>query len=213
LLPPGRFLDQLAGTDLEKDVGTWVIDTALAQISAWQSAGLAITVSANISADHLLRADFAPQLQAALARHPDVSPAHLELEILETAALSDTGRAADVLRECQALGICIALDDFGTGYSSLTYFRKLPIDILKIDQSFVLNMLANPEDRAIVETVVRLAQAFDCGVIAEGVETAAHGEALLGIGCVHAQGYGIARPMPPANFLPWAAQWQAASPA
>jgi EAL domain-containing protein (putative c-di-GMP-specific phosphodiesterase class I) len=102
----------------------------------------------------------------------------------------------------------VSLDEFGTGYSSLAYFRNLPVDILKIDQSFVRDMLQDKEDRSIVESVVRLATAFNRQVIAEGVETSEHATELLKLGCFLAQGYGIARPMPAASLPDWLGEWQ-----
>ncbi|GAA5182167.1 hypothetical protein GCM10025771_30790 [Niveibacterium umoris] len=211
LLMPGEFLASLAGSELQRGVGEWVIDSVLAQIVSWNAEGLALTASANVSAEHLLQPDFADRMQAALARHPAVDPRSLELEILESAALSDMNQAARVLERCRSMGLRVALDDFGTGYSSLTYFRTLPIDVLKIDRSFVCNMLGDKDDRGIVEIVVRLAEAFHCGVVAEGVETQAHGELLVGLGCRVAQGYGIARPMPPEELPSWVRAWQAAA--
>jgi EAL domain-containing protein (putative c-di-GMP-specific phosphodiesterase class I) len=106
------------------------------------------------------------------------------------------------------MGVVIALDDFGTGYSSLTYLKRLPAHILKIDRSFVSGMLENPEDKAIIEGILSLAKAFDRQVIAEGVETTEHGEMLLKMGCELAQGYAIARPMPPAEFPGWVEGWR-----
>jgi EAL domain-containing protein (putative c-di-GMP-specific phosphodiesterase class I) len=146
---------------------------------------------------------FAQRLGELLAAHPRVPPGRLELEILETAVLEDIGLVAQLFAECRKLGVSFALDDFGTGYSSLTYFRRLPADVLKIDQSFVRDMLEDPEDLAIVEGVIGLTQAFKRKVIAEGVETVEHGLALLLLGCDHAQGYGIARPMPAESLPAW----------
>jgi diguanylate cyclase (GGDEF)-like protein/PAS domain S-box-containing protein len=208
LLAPAEFLPFVIGTDLEIPVGEWVIETALRQIEAWRAAGHGWIVSVNISAAQLLQPDFVAHLQLALARHPEVIPGCLELEILETAALSDMERAGRALAGCRALGVRFALDDFGTGYSSLAYFRKLPVDVLKIDQSFVMDMLDDPNDLDIVESVVRLAQAFNRPVIAEGVETLEHGAVLVALGCRLCQGYGIARPMPPEDLPAWAGRWQ-----
>ncbi|MCM2321046.1 MAG: EAL domain-containing protein, partial [Pseudomonas sp.] len=135
--------------------------------------------------------------------------ARLELEILETAAIADMPRAIVVMQRCARLGVRFALDDFGTGYSSLTYLRKLPVDTLKIDQSFVRDMLVDPDDRAIVDGVIRLAAAFNRHVIAEGVETLEHGQALQRLGCRLAQGYGIGRPMPAEQLPAWQRDWLA----
>ena len=132
----------------------------------------------------------------------------MELEVLETSALEDIQRVSQIMRDCQALGVRFALDDFGTGYSSLTYLKRLPAEMLKIDQSFVRDMLADPDDLAIVQGVIGLAAAFRREVIAEGVETVAHGQSLLGLGCHFAQGYGIARPMPGSEILQWVASWR-----
>jgi EAL domain-containing protein (putative c-di-GMP-specific phosphodiesterase class I) len=129
----------------------------------------------------------------------------LIFEILETSALDDTQRVSKVIRECQSMGIAFALDDFGTGYSSLTYLKQLPAETLKIDRSFVHDMLTNRDDLAIVKGIIALAKAFRRKVIAEGVETRAHMDKLRRLGCESVQGFAIARPMPAADFLPWSA--------
>lgn len=208
LLAPGAFLPDLEGSDLEIAVGDWVIASALRQRAIWHAAGHELLISANVSANHLQQFDFVERLRQALDAHPAAS-APFELEIVETAALSDMTQAARTLAACRDLGIRFALDDFGTGYSSLTYFRDLPIDVLKVDQSFVRDMLDDPHDLGIVEGVVRLANAFDRTVIAEGVETLEHGALLLSIGCRLCQGYGIARPMPAEQFVDWIERWRA----
>jgi len=207
LLTPAEFLHFMDGTDLEKPLGEWVIHTALEQASLWQRQGLAVQVSVNISAAHLLDESFYDFLRGALEHHPELLAGRIELEVLETAAIADINHAVTVLRRCRELGVHFALDDFGTGYSSLTYLRKLPVDLLKIDQSFIRNMLVDPDDLGIVEGVIRLAAAFNRAVIAEGVETLEHGAALLRLGCDLVQGYGIARPMPPEQLAQWLAQW------
>jgi diguanylate cyclase (GGDEF)-like protein/PAS domain S-box-containing protein len=208
LLPPGEFLSYLDGSELEVALGEWVIAQVLRQIEEWQQLHLDFKVSANVSAHHLLQANFADRLRQAVQRHPAQVSASLELEILETAALADIGQAVQVLGECRTLGVSFSLDDFGTGYSSLTYFRKLPLDYLKIDQSFVRDMMVDPDDLGIVETVVRLAQAFNRPVIAEGVETLEHAAKLVDIGCRFGQGYGIGRPMSHEHMLVWLKKWQ-----
>ena len=208
LLPPSEFLPFMNGSTLEKSLGEWVIHAALTQAADWSRLGRPVSVSVNISATHLLHPDFYDYLQNMLGRHGDVPANTFELEVLETAALADIDQAVAILRRCRELGVHFALDDFGTGYSSLTYLRKLPVDLLKIDQSFVRDMLIDADDMGIVEGVIRLADAFKREVIAEGVETLEHGAALLRLGCRLAQGYGIARPMPAQQLLPWLAQWQ-----
>ena len=127
--------------------------------------------------------------------------------MLETSALEDLARVSQVIEACREIGVLFALDDFGTGYSSLTYLKRLPVIQLKIDQSFVRDMLDDPDDLAILDGVLGLCVAFRRQVIAEGVETVEHGEMLLQLGCELAQGYGIARPMPAADIPDWAATW------
>jgi predicted signal transduction protein with EAL and GGDEF domain len=211
LLLPAAFLPQIEDSPLISRVGQWVIDTALAQLAVWQRDGLQLTVSVNVAASQLQQPDFVSQLAQSLARYPALSPQHLELEILESAALHDMGQVSDVMQACQALGVSFALDDFGTGYSSLTYCKRLPASLLKIDQSFVRDMLENSEDRAIVAGVISLARAFGRDVIAEGVETTAHAHALRSLGCQLGQGYGIARPMPAETLPGWVAAWPASA--
>jgi diguanylate cyclase (GGDEF)-like protein/PAS domain S-box-containing protein len=212
LLSPAAFLPHVEGSSVDHPLGVWVINTALQQTARWLEQGHVVKVSVNIGANHLLRPGFLDDLRDALAHQPNIAASLLELEVLESAALNDMDQAVAVLNQCHALGVGLALDDFGTGYSSLTYLRKLPVDVLKIDQSFVRDMLKDPEDFGIVECVVSLAEAFHRDVIAEGVETMEHGAALLKLGCHLVQGYGIARPMPAELFLDWARTWREKSP-
>ena len=208
LLPPSEFLPAIEGHPLSIDLGEWVIDTALSQIGAWREQGLDFPVSVNVGARQLLSSSFKENLASLLARHPDVPPDRLELEILETSALEDVIQVSELMYACLDLGVSFSLDDFGTGYSSLTYLKRLPAGVLKIDQSFVRGMLDDRNDLAIVNGVIGLASAFRRQVIAEGVETVAHGSQLLAIGCELAQGYGIARPIPAADFPVWAKNWK-----
>ncbi|MFT3847269.1 MAG: EAL domain-containing protein [Propionivibrio sp.] len=208
LLPPSAFLHFVEDHAISVELGEWVIDTALAQIEAWQAGGLDIPVSVNIGARQLLHSCFVESLDALLAAHPSVPPDRLELEILETSALEDMAQVSELMYTCLESGVSFSLDDFGTGYSSLTYLKQLPADVLKIDQSFVRGMLDDPNDLAIVNGVIGLASAFRRRVIAEGVETIEHGAKLLALGCELAQGYGIARPMPAADFPAWVAHWR-----
>jgi diguanylate cyclase (GGDEF)-like protein/PAS domain S-box-containing protein len=208
LLAPAAFLPVIEDHPLAVDVGEWVIDTALHQMEIWHAAGLDLPVSVNISARQLQLADFMERLQAILAKHPQVNPTSLELEVLETSALADLAQVSQVIEECATIGVKFALDDFGTGYLSLTHLKRLRVALLKIDQSFVRDMLDDPEDMAILEGVIGLAAAFKRDVIAEGVETVELGSALLHLGCQLAQGYGIARPMPPEQMPAWVATWR-----
>jgi diguanylate cyclase (GGDEF)-like protein/PAS domain S-box-containing protein len=209
LVFPLEFLPAIEGHVVSLELGEWVIATALTQIIQWQNIGVNLPISVNISAYQLQQVEFTSRLAALLAAHPEVSPHNLELEILETSALSDIDQVFDTMNACHDLGVRFALDDFGTGYSSLTYLRRLPAHMIKIDQSFVRNMLEDADDLAIVYGVVGLAKAFQREVIAEGVETVEHGVALLRLGCKLAQGYGIARPMPAADIPEWVSSWKA----
>jgi len=173
----------------------------------WRAAGLDLGVSVNVGARQLQQPNFVERLQTILAEHPQVEPASLELEVLETSALADMAQVSQVIEDCTNIGVKFALDDFGTGYSSLTYLKRLRVTLLKIDQSFVRDMLDDPEDLAILQGVIGLAAAFRRDVIAEGVETIAHGTFLLHLGCELAQGYGIARPMPAEQLPAWVAAW------
>lgn len=208
LLSPIAFLPNIENTPASLRMGEWVIGTALQQLGTWHAAGLKISISVNITAYQLQQKDFLTRLTTLLAAHPDIHPGNLELEILETSALEDITLVSGIMHQCRELGVRFALDDFGTGYSSLTYLKRLPADVLKIDQSFVSDMFDNPNDLAIVEGVVGLAAAFQREVVAEGVETVMHGQLLLSLGCELAQGYGIAWPMPAKDFPAWALNWR-----
>ncbi len=209
LLAPGAFLPVVAGSYLEQGLGEWVLEAALRQIIAWQEEGIVLPVHVNISPAHLLSDTFVAGLEALLARYPGVSPGLLKLEILESTAIHDVQQALAAMRRCQAMGIDFAIDDFGTGFSSLTHLRQLPVDLIKIDQSFVRDMLSDPDDLAIVESVIFMANRFKRPMLAEGVETLAHARALLRLGCSLAQGYGIARPMPAEALAEWLRGWSA----
>jgi diguanylate cyclase (GGDEF)-like protein/PAS domain S-box-containing protein len=202
---PGVFLPTIENHVLSVQVGEWVITSALAQLATWTALGQDLVISVNVSAYQLQQENFASVVRELLMRCPLPKPGALIFEILETSALDDTQRVSKVIRECQSMGIAFALDDFGTGYSSLTYLKQLPAETLKIDRSFVHDMLTNRDDLAIVKGIIALAKAFRRKVIAEGVETRAHMDKLRRLGCESVQGFAIARPMPAADFLPWSA--------
>jgi diguanylate cyclase (GGDEF)-like protein/PAS domain S-box-containing protein len=207
LLLPASFLSYIQNSDLEVALGEWVLDSALSQLEVWQEQGAELSVSINIGAEHLLQDNFAERLEAILQHHSTIDPSRIELEILESTALTDIHQASKTLIACRKLGVRFALDDFGTGYSSLTYFRRLPVETLKIDQSFVLGMLDDPDDMGIVESVVQLTHAFNRTVVAEGAETHEHCVMLSRMRCQAAQGYGIARPMLPDQLPEWMQAW------
>lgn len=208
LLSPGAFLPVIEGTPLAPRLGDWVLRTVLGQAQVWWRDGLRLEVSINVAVGHLSQPGFAADLAALLRQHPALPAAAIELEVLETAALDDIAHVSSLIRDCQALGVRFSLDDFGVGYSSLTYLRRLPAETLKIDQSFVRDLLGDPGDLAIVDGVIGLTRAFGRGVVAEGVESAEHGVVLLQLGAEMAQGYGIARPMPAAALPGWVAAWR-----
>ena len=207
LLLPSQFLPVVEGHPLALEIGEWVIESVLAQIETWKAAGLDIPVSVNISAQQLQHADFSSRLNAILVSHPTVDPSRLEIEVLESTAVPDMALVSQVIHACGKLGVSFALDDFGTGYSSLAHLKRLPVDVLKIDQTFVHDMLDDPEDLTIVEGMLGLASAFRREAVAEGVETVEQGILLLRLGCKIAQGFGIAAPMPPTDLPAWLASW------
>ncbi len=220
VLGPGEFLPIAEGTDLEIEIGNWVIAEAYRHLDEWRVQGLLLPVSVNVSTRHVLSDGFLANLEDLAASLPHVPPSALELELLESSVIGDLTALTRTLRSCQdALGIQVALDDFGTGYSSLAHLRYLAPDVVKIDRSFVRDMGEDPEDHAIVECVVRLAEAFQCEVVAEGVETVEQGLALLAFGCTVAQGFGIARPMSADRLCAWVIgyraqpEWLSAAPA
>lgn len=208
LLSPAEFLPIIENHIISVELGEWVINQALDQLNEWNDVGLNIPVSVNVGARQLQSINFENSLKVALSKHPRVLFGQLELEVLETSALEDVAQVSDIMRNCRELGVDFSLDDFGTGYSSLTYLKRLPVGLLKIDQSFVRDMLDDVDDLAIVKGVIGLANAFKLEVIAEGVETIEHGSKLLDMGCQLAQGYGIARPMPANNIPDWVSNWK-----
>ena len=208
LLAPDTFLPLIEDHPLAIDIGEWVIDTALSQVEYWHTTGLNIPVSVNIGARQLQQESFIESLRTLLAAHPTIKWGDLELEILETSAIDDLNKVSQLIEACRKLGIKFSIDDFGTGYSSLTYLKRLPVTQIKIDQSFVRDMLNDADDLAIVAGVFALATAFHLQVIAEGVETIKQGKMLLQLGCDLAQGYGIGHPMPATEIPNWVSTWR-----
>ncbi len=203
LLPPSEWLGLIEDHELIGRVGAWAMDEALAQAARWHGAGYPVPVHVNVSALELRDPQFVERVREALARQVIVPPDRLRLEVVEAATMQDVTTVSQVMEAVAAMGVQFALDDFGTGYSSLTYLRRLPARSLKVDRTFVGQMLDKPEDRAIVQGVLGLAQAFERQAIAEGVETHAHARALLKMGCSLGQGYGIAPPMPVGEMDAW----------
>jgi diguanylate cyclase (GGDEF)-like protein/PAS domain S-box-containing protein len=208
LVPPMEFLPLIEESELIVEVGEWVMQQVFTRLQEWNAAGLQLTVSVNIAARQLQREDFSERLKVCLAKHPKVRPQDIEMEILESAALDDMEHVRKVILAAQEMGVRFALDDFGTGYSSLAYLKKLPAHTLKIDRSFVRDILEDPDDLALTEGVISLASVFGREVVAEGVESVEHGILLMRLGCELAQGYGIARPMPAEDLLAWVANYR-----
>ncbi|MCL1479791.1 EAL domain-containing protein [Marinobacter sp. M3C] len=209
LLLPSAFLPDVENSHLDVPLGKWVVHRALETLQGWRKQGFDdIGVSINMSATFLSNWHFLEFIAAELGRFPDL-PAHLiTLEVLESSALDDIHQVRQMLDCCRELGLTLALDDFGTGFSSLTYMRTLPVNMIKIDRSFVSGMLDNPNDKAIVESIMFLCQRFDLNVLAEGVETPEQANMLKTLGCDSIQGFGVARPMASDTVLPWVRRWQ-----
>jgi EAL domain-containing protein (putative c-di-GMP-specific phosphodiesterase class I) len=208
LLEPAEFLPVIENHRLSIDVGEWVLRQALLQLSTWQSQGIALSIRVNVSVMQIQQADFLERLTAIMAEFPNLQRHSLQLEILETSALQDIEQVARFITQCEALCVGFALDDFGTGYSSLTYLMRLPITTVKIDQSFVRDMMLDQDNVSMLDGILWIMRQLKRNVIAEGVETLAHGRDLMDLGCELAQGYGIARPMPVALWPAWKRRWE-----
>jgi diguanylate cyclase (GGDEF)-like protein/PAS domain S-box-containing protein len=207
LLSPNNFLPSIEGTPQEFALGEWVVIHALRQLEKWKEENFKFTLSINISPRQIQMVEFAEFIESLLNRYDEDLANWLELEILEVAGIGDTKKVANVMNRCSKIGINFSLDDFGTGYSSLTHFHRLPIDILKIDQNFVKNMLDDERDLDIVEGILRISDTLKRPVVAEGVESVEIGMILLSLGCRYAQGYAIAKPMPSEDIHKWFQDW------
>lgn len=199
IIPPASFIPLAEETGLIIPIGTWVMEQAFTHAGQWHRQGYDIRVSVNISASQFQEDNFYEIVKLALDRS-GAKPSLVELEITEGVLARQTERSSEVLSRLKSTGIQISLDDFGTGYSSLSYLKKFPIDVIKIDQSFVRDMLTDPSDAAIVQAVVKIAQSMSLRLVAEGVESRQHVDALLAQGCHIMQGYYYSRPMPHQNM-------------
>ncbi|PCJ29941.1 MAG: diguanylate cyclase [Gammaproteobacteria bacterium] len=204
LVLPAEFLPDIKETELEFILGEWVINEALQQLDKWIKQGIHLEVSINIASYHLQSSAFIPHLKTMLLKWPDVQPSYLQIEILEGNALDNLMSLNDTIKECRdSLGIKVALDDFGIAYSSLSHLRNLSADIIKIDRSFIRDMLDDPDDYSIIEGIIDLASSFRRQIVAEGIETESQGEMLMLMGCDLAQGYFISKPMPAEQIPVW----------
>ena len=208
LLAPEEFMSAVAEGNLVVAIDHWVIEHVVGQLQDWRRIGLDFTLSINVSIKTLEEPDFSHWLASLLLKYPGVDASKIILEVLESSAVEDVDQISLVIRASKQLGVSFSLDDFGTGYSTLNFLKKLPADELKIDRTFVRDMLHDEDDLAIIKGVLGLALAFDKKVVAEGVESEEHGLALLKLGCEQAQGYVIAKPMSAQDLVLWVRSWQ-----
>ena len=194
LVLPGEFIAAAEDSGLIIPIGEWVLREALKHAKTWQAPGRALSISVNVSANQLSRSSFVDGLRR-LVQEMAIDPGLIELEVTESVIIEGAGDAREALDQIAALGVGIAIDDFGTGYSGLAYLKRLPIDTVKIDQSFVRDLTIDPDDAAIVTAIVAMARSLGVDVVAEGVETEEQVEELKRLGCHRAQGYLLARPM------------------
>jgi diguanylate cyclase len=208
LVQPDEFIPLAEHTGLIRPLTWCVLRAALEQNHQWAQAGLLLRVSVNVSARCLLDADFADDV-ARLLRETAVPAERLEIELTETAIMTDPDHALSILEDLAARGIRLSIDDFGTGYSSMAYLKNLPVHEIKIDRAFVANMDSDLSDAAIVRSSLELARNLKLTVVAEGVETQAVWQQLTDLGCPAAQGYFLSRPLPAADVAHWMADHQA----
>jgi len=215
MVSPLQFIPIAEESTLILDIGHWVLERACIQLAAWRSMPLfaQLTLAVNVSAQQFRQSDFVARLAGMLAKH-NVAPGGLKVELTESVVLGDVDDVVRKMHDLRALGVTLSLDDFGTGYSSLSYLKQLPLDQLKIDQSFVRDISTDPTDAVMVKTIIDLARNFRLHVIAEGVETEAQRVFLQHHGCPAYQGFLFSKPVPPAAFEAlMAARAAAGSPA
>ena len=203
IIYPQNFIPFVEQTNLIVDIGNWVIEQALTQISNWAVLGKTWSVAVNIAALHFQREDFVETLKHLLSRFPNSSPQMLDIEIVESVMLENIPLVVKNINECKKLGVTFSLDDFGTGYSSLSYLKKLETHSIKIDQSFIRGILDDKNSLLLTIAIIGLAKSFNREVIAEGVETVEQAKLLMRLGCDSAQGYGFAKPMPVEAVISW----------
>ena len=199
LVSPGEFMPIVNTSPISERIAEWVLETACTKAAAWERAGQKLRIGVNLSPSQLQSGDLASSVAQALAR-TGLSPTSLELEVTEDILLHDEQSALNTFLKIQALGVRLVFDDFGTGFASLSYLKKFPLDGLKIDRSFVLGLLANPDDAAIVSSTIGLSKQLGLSVIAEGIEDRATADFLVSMGCGEGQGYFFGGPMPASEF-------------
>lgn len=201
-LPPDHFIGAAEQTGLIGPLARWVLDKALQQCAALHQAGILISMAVNLSARNLHDKQLPTEI-AGLLNRTGVEPAYLVLEITETAVMDDPMFALEILQQLDKMGVTLAIDDFGTGYSSLAYLSRLPVDEIKIDKSFVIDMMTDTQAAVIVRSTIELGHNLGLKVVAEGVETREAWEALTQLGCNAAQGYYMSKPLSQNQLLPW----------
>jgi EAL domain-containing protein (putative c-di-GMP-specific phosphodiesterase class I) len=202
MVSPGVFIPLAETTELIHPLTHWVLSKSIAQWRNWTDSGLEISIAVNISARNLLD-DRLPQTISDLLEQYDMGAEYLELELTESAFMSEPQRALTNIERIHAMGVSLSIDDFGTGYSSLSYLKRLPVDTLKIDLGFVRHMLESEQDATIVRTIIHLAHDLGLRVVAEGVESQEIFEALAKEDCDLAQGYHISRPVMAGDISDW----------
>jgi EAL domain-containing protein (putative c-di-GMP-specific phosphodiesterase class I) len=197
MVSPLSFIPIAEESSLILDIGGWVLQTACRQLAAWNKRPETshLSLSVNVSAQQFRQMDFVDMLASLLQAH-DIDASHLKLELTESVVLTDIGDVITKMRALKTLGVKLSMDDFGTGYSSLAYLKQLPLDEIKIDQSFVRDIISDPNDAVMVKTIIDLGTNFGLGVIAEGVETEAQLAFLKYHGCMAYQGYLFSKPVP-----------------
>jgi EAL domain-containing protein (putative c-di-GMP-specific phosphodiesterase class I) len=201
LVPPSEFIPVAEDCGLLDAIGEWVLSEACRQAQAWQRQGLRpLRVAVNLAPSQFRLTNLAEQIRGALAAS-GLAPNLLEIELTETAVMSDAEESIHILEAVSRMGVLVSVDDFGTGYSSMSYLRRFPIDKLKIDRCFVDQMTRRPEDASIVRAIISLAHSLHLKVIAEGVETPEQLKLLAELGCDQYQGYYFSRALPSAQFM------------
>jgi EAL domain-containing protein (putative c-di-GMP-specific phosphodiesterase class I)/GGDEF domain-containing protein len=201
-VPPGEFIPIIEQTTLARDTTHWVLENAIRQLGHWHAGGRRLSLSVNLSAANLEETDLVQRIQLLLLKHR-VPPDCLELELTESAVMRDGERAMWQLGALRSAGIKLAIDDFGTGQSSLSYLQKLPMNVVKIDRSFIKQLGEGARPRSLVSSMITLSHELDYRVVGEGVETAEIADILGRLGCDEAQGYLFAKPMAPSEFELW----------
>lgn len=208
VVSPAEFIPVAEGCGLILPIGEWVLHTAARQWADWMAAGMRpLTLSVNLSSVQFRHADL-PEMVSAALKDTGLPPHLLELELTEGAAMADPDAAVAMMNELHARGVLMSIDDFGTGYSSLSYLKKFKVSKIKIDQTFVRDITVDPDDKAIVGTIIHMADSLGMGTIAEGVETRAQLDFLRDQGCGQVQGYLFSRPLPPESFQAFLKAWQ-----